>query len=85
MATFTMRIDDDMKREAQADFEAMGLDMATATKMFYKYVIATGKFPFTPEVLEPNKETKRAIKEVEEGKFEGPFNTVEEAMDALNA
>ena len=46
-ANFNMKLPKSMKEEAQATFKSMGMDMATATRLFYTAVIQQQKLPFT--------------------------------------
>ena len=48
-ANFNMKLPKSMKDEAQATFKSMGMDMATATRLFYTAVIQQQKLPFTPK------------------------------------
>lgn len=59
--TFNMKLPKSMKNEAQATFKAMGMDMATATRLFYTAVIQQQKLPFTPIA---NKDALEIIKEI---------------------
>jgi DNA-damage-inducible protein J len=43
-----VRIDADMKKQAQLIFTDMGLDLTTAVNMFIKQVVRTRTFPFLP-------------------------------------
>jgi DNA-damage-inducible protein J len=82
----TLRIDPELKKEASALFKSLGLDLSTATGIFYRQALRTKGLPF-PVVLEvPNKTTCKAMKEAEEGKnMVGPFDTVDDLMKDLNA
>jgi DNA-damage-inducible protein J len=82
----TLRIDPELKKEASALFKSLGLDLSTATGIFYRQALRTKGLPF-PVVLEvPNKTTHKAMKEAEEGKnMVGPFDTVDDLMKDLNA
>jgi len=43
-----VRIDDDIKTQAQQIFSDMGLDLSTAVNMFIKQVVLTRGFPYLP-------------------------------------
>ncbi|MBO0413512.1 type II toxin-antitoxin system RelB/DinJ family antitoxin [Enterococcus hulanensis] len=64
----TIRIDDDLKKEADEMFDEVGMNTAVAVKIFLTRFVKTGKFPFEIETLnyQPNKETQEAFKETEE-------------------
>lgn len=63
----TIRIDDDLKKEADEMFDEVGMNTAVAVKIFLTRFVKTGKFPFEIETLDyqPNKETQEAFKETE--------------------
>ena len=42
----TIRIDEELKRQAEALFDDMGLSMTTAITIFLKAVVRQGKIPF---------------------------------------
>ena len=46
-ATFAMRLDEDLKRDAQDVLDNMGIPMSLAVEMFLRQVVANGKLPFT--------------------------------------
>jgi DNA-damage-inducible protein J len=43
-----VRIDDDIKKQAQLIFNDMGLDISTAVNMFIKQVVLNRSFPYLP-------------------------------------
>ena len=45
-----VRIEDDLKKQAQQIFNEMGLDITTAINMFIRQVIKNRSFPFLPSV-----------------------------------
>lgn len=45
-ATFALRLDEDLKNEAQKVFEGIGLPMSLAVELFLRQVVAKGKLPF---------------------------------------
>ena len=46
MANVNIRVDDAVKRRAEAIFAELGLSMSAATNIFYRQVIRTGGIPF---------------------------------------
>lgn len=46
MANVNIRVDDDLKKEAENIFTALGLSMSAATNAFYKQVVRYGGIPF---------------------------------------
>ena len=85
--TMTIRVNSITKRQAQELFNELGLDMSTAINMFLKKSVSEERIPFeVSKIVKPKLATRNAMKRVERGKgLNGPFDTVEEAMDYLNA
>lgn len=46
MPQIAVRVDDDLKKEATAIFNELGLDMTTAVKLFLKQYVLTRSIPF---------------------------------------
>ena len=55
----TIRIDDELKKEADEMFEEVGMNTSVAVKIFLTRFVKTGKFPFEIETIDhqPNEET----------------------------
>ena len=85
--TITIRVNGSVKKQAQELFSDLGMDMSTAVNMFLRRSVREERIPFeVSRNVTPNFKTKAAMKRVESGKeLVGPFKTVEEAMDYLNA
>ncbi|GAA3633137.1 hypothetical protein GCM10022297_10060 [Lactobacillus hamsteri] len=66
--SFNMKLPKSMKEEAQATFKAMGMDMATATRLFYTAVIQQQKLPFTPRA---DKSAMEVVKEMQDKNSNG--------------
>lgn len=68
MATVNMsiRMDTELKKQADAMFADMGLNMTTAMNMFLRQVVRQGKIPFEIATDIPNAETVAAIKEMDD-------------------
>ena len=87
MANVNVRIDENIKKEAEAVFYNLGLTPTAAINLFYNQVIMTNSIPFELKVSKPNKETIAAINEVEEmeknpSKFKG-YDTVDDLLEDL--
>lgn len=83
-----IRIEPELKKEAEETLDYLGLTMAEAVKLFLKQVTLTDSIPFKIEIPKYNKETLEAIKEAKEirnnpDKYKA-FNNVEELMEDLN-
>lgn len=63
----TIRIDDDLKHDADKMFDEVGMNTSVAVKIFLTKFVKTGKFPFDIETLsyQPNNETLEAFKETD--------------------
>lgn len=46
MPQIAVRVDDELKKEATAIFNELGLDMSTAVKLFLKQSVLTRSIPF---------------------------------------
>lgn len=86
MATtsITIRMDENLKKQAEALFDEMGLNMTTAITMFAKAVVRQNKIPFEiaadPFFSETNQaHLRRAIADLEAGK--GQIHELIEADD----
>lgn len=86
MANLTMRIDDELKKQAEELFNELGMNMTTAFTIFAKQAVREQRIPFSISMDIPNAETIRAIEEVRNGvNVSRVFSSVEELMEDLNA
>lgn len=88
MANVNIRIDQNIKKKAEAIFKGLGITPTTAITMFYIQTIRNNGIPFALKLETPNQETLEAIKEVEEmekdpSKRNRIFNSVDELMEDL--
>lgn len=67
MATtnITMRIDEELKKQAETLFSELGMNMTTAVTVFLKQAVREHGMPFMLTVKSPNQETLEALEEVE--------------------
>ena len=87
MANVNVRIDDKVKKGAEAVFSRLGLTPSTAISLFYNQVIRTNSIPFELKADLPNDKTLSAINEVEEmeknpEKFKG-YDDIDGLMEDL--
>ena len=68
MANVSIRMDDDLKKQAEDLFSDLGMNLSTAFTVFVKQAIREQAIPFEITREVPNSETIAAIKEVEEMK-----------------
>ena len=82
----TIRMEPELKEQAAALFKALGLDLSTATGLFYRQALRCHGLPFDVKLSEPNETTYAAMKASDNDEdMYGPFDTVSELMEALNA
>lgn len=85
-ANMTLRIEPELKEQAASLFKSLGLDLSTATGIFYRQALRCNGLPFEVKIDEPNAVTYAAMEAAEKGEdMYGPFDSVEELMEALNA
>lgn len=64
--TYTMRIEKKLKKESDLLFESLGTNMASAIKLFLRQCNINKGIPFDINLNpKPNKDLKKALKEVE--------------------
>lgn len=91
MATTNMsiRMDVELKKQAEAMLSDMGLNMTTAMNMFLRQVVRQGKIPFEIATDIPNAETLAAIEEAEDmlsGKIPAKkYSSTKELFEDLNS
>ena len=61
----SIRMDTDLKAEADALFSELGMNMTTAFNIFVRQAIREGGIPFEVKLDRPNKETAAAMLEAE--------------------
>ena len=84
--SMTVRLNKDIKKQAQLIYSELGIDMTTAINVFLRQSIRSKGFPFDVNLEIPNKATLNAMKAVENNEnMSGPFNSIEELMESLNA
>ena len=82
----TLRIEPELKEQAAALFKALGMDLSTATGIFYRQALRCHGLPFDVKIDEPNELTYAAMESAEKGEeIYGPFSSVSDLMEALNA
>ena len=75
-----------VKAQAAALFKSLGMDLSTATGIFYRQALRCHGLPFEVKADEPNAVTYAAMEAAEKGEdMYGPFDNVDDLMEALNA
>lgn len=84
-ATVTVRLDADLKREAAGVAEAYGLDLSTATRLFYMQMARTNTVPVSLDYERPSATSLEAIAQAREIAANGgpSFDTVEDMWKAM--
>ena len=82
----TLRVEPELKAQAAALFKSLGMDLSTATGIFYRQALRYHGLPFEVKLDEPNEVTYEATAAAEnDEEMYGPFDSVAEMMEALNA
>ena len=88
MATtnFSVRMDSDIKKQCEAMYGELGINLTTAINVFLRQSLRVGGFPFDVRIEQPNKETMAAMLEAERIPRDSSvkrYSDVEEALRAL--
>lgn len=85
MATtnLNIRIDEELKRNAEEIFSALGLTTTAAFNIFAKAVVRQRGIPFALSLNSPNADTLAAIAEVEEMKKNPAMGTSYNSVDDM--
>ena len=83
----SIRMDNELKTQAEALFSELGMNMSTAFNIFVRQAIRTGGIPFSISLNQPNEDTMEAIREVQIMKADPSigktYNNVDEMMEEL--
>lgn len=61
----TLRVEPELKEQAAALFKSLGMDLSTATGIFYRQALRYRGLPFEVRIDEPNETTYDAMEEAE--------------------
>lgn len=82
----TIRMDKELKMQADELFAALGLNMSTAMGVFCRQAVRLGKIPFELAVDTPNAETRAAIDDINHNRnMSKAYDDMTELMRDLNA
>lgn len=82
----SIRMDSELKAQADALFAELGMNLSTAFNIFVRQSLREGGIPFEISRHRPNAKTIAAIEAAERDEdLYGPFDSVAELMEALNA
>ena len=62
---FSVRMDSDIKKQCEALYGELGMNLTTAINVFLRQSLRVGGFPFEVKLDQPNKETMAAMLEAE--------------------
>lgn len=83
---FSVRMDSDIKKQCEAMYGELGINLTTAINVFLRQSLRVGGFPFDVRMEKPNKETIAAMLEAEHIARDSSvkrYSDVEEALKAL--
>jgi DNA-damage-inducible protein J len=80
-ATIRTRVEAQLKAEVEAVLDRLGLSAGDAIRLFYQEVAARQSLPF--EVAIPNEATRRALRDVEQGRGLTRYKDTQEMFDKL--
>lgn len=86
--TFSVRIDSDIKKECEALYGELGMNLTTAINVFLRQSLHSGGLPFEVKLPAPNKETIAAMLEAERIANDPDvkkYSDVEEALRELKS
>lgn len=85
-ANFSVRIDSDVKKQCEALYSELGMNLTTAINVFLRQSLRVGGLPFEVKIGQPNKETIEALLEAERIAHDPSvkhYSDVEEALREL--
>ena len=83
---FSVRIDSNIKKQCEAMYGELGINLTTAINVFLRQSLRVGGFPFDVRMEQPNKETMAAMLEAERITRDPSikrYSDVEEALRVL--
>lgn len=83
---FTVRMDSEIKKECEALYGELGLNLTTAINIFLRKSLRAGGFPFDVRIEQPNAETIAAMlegKRIAHDPGVKKYSDVEEALREL--
>ena len=83
---FSVRMDSNIKKQCEAVYGELGINLTTAINVFLRQSLRVGGFPFDVRLKQPNKETIEAMLEAERIARDPSvkrYSDVEEALKAL--
>lgn len=82
----TLRVDEDLKKQADVLFSELGMNLTTAFNVFLRQSVREQGIPFQISKNVPNAVTLAAMDAAEKGEdLYGPYDNISDLMEALNA
>lgn len=83
---FNMRINSEKKASLENLFGRLGMTLPEAVNIFFENALLVGGIPFDVRLPEePNETTYRAMAAADNNDVTGPFDSVSDLMESLNA
>lgn len=82
----TIRVDEELKKQADSLFNDLGMNLSTAFNIFLKQSVREQGMPFVISKNVPNAVTQAAMEAAENDEdMYGPFDSIDALREALNA
>jgi len=82
----TLRVDEDLKKQAESLFAELGMNLSTAFNIFLRQSVREQQIPFKVSKNMPNALTLATLEALEKGEdLYGPYDSVSDLMKGLNA
>lgn len=82
----TVRVDEELKKQADALFNDLGMSLSTAFNIFLRQSVREQQMPFRISRNQPNSVTLAAMESAENDEdMYGPFDDIESLKEALDA
>ena len=82
----TIRVDEDLKKQAEDLFSDLGMNFTTAFNIFLKQSVREQQIPFKINKKIPNNTTLKVMESSEKNEgIYGPYDDVSSLIEALNA
>ena len=80
---FSVRMDSNVKKQCEALYSELGINLTTAINVFLRQSLRAGGFPFEVRLEQPNKETVAAMLEAERIARVPSVNRYSDVVEAL--
>lgn len=82
---FSVRMDTEIKKQCEALYGELGVNLTTAINVFLRQSLRAGGFPFDVRIDQPNRETMAAMLEAERIARDPSAKRYADVEDALRA